>query len=207
MSLNCDIDDMQHDIYATLGASNHSNEERDPNDYYATDPRALELLLDEYGGEIDLRDRIWEPAAGGGHLAEALRKRGHYVYASDVVDHGYEYDRLVDFFKMSAHTLCDIVTNPPYKLATEFIEHALDLVPPGGKVLMFLKVTFLEGKKRKEMFKKYPPKAIYVSSSRLQCAKGGNFDKYANGTGTAIAYAWFLWEKGYSGDTVVRWFN
>lgn len=196
---------MRHDIYATLGASNHSNEERDPNDYYATDPKALELLLDEYGDEIDLLDRIWEPAAGGGHLAEVLRKRGHYVYASDVVDHGYEYDRLVDFFKVSARTLCDIVTNPPYKLATEFIEHALDLVLPGGKVLMFLRLLFLEGQKRKELFEKHPPKTIYVSSSRLQCGKGGVFKKRAGET--ALAHAWFLWEKGFQGTTELKWFN
>ena len=38
-------------------------------------------------------------------------------------------------------------------------------------------------------------------------AKGGDFEKYKNGTGTAIAYAWFLWEKGYKGDTVLKWFN
>lgn len=198
---------MQHDIYATLGASNHSNEERDPNDYYATDPKALELLLDEYGDEINLGKGIWEPAAGGGHLAEALRKRGHYVYASDVVDHGYKYDQLIDFFAVNNANCMDIVTNPPYCVAKEFVEHALEVIDTGRKVLMFLKVTFLESKKRKELFEKYPPRAIYVSSSRLQCAKGGNFDKYANGTGTAIAYAWFLWEKGYNGDTVVRWFN
>ena len=148
---------MQHDIYATLGASNHSNEERDPNDYYATDPKAIELLLDEYGDEINLGKGIWEPAAGGGHLAEALRKRGHYVYASDVVDHGYEYDQLVDFFAVNNANCMDIVTNPPYCVAKEFVEHALEVIDTGRKVLMFLKVTFLESKKRKELFEKYPP--------------------------------------------------
>ena len=196
---------MRNDIYATLGASNHSNDERDPNDYYATDPKALELLLDEYGDEIDLKDWIWEPAAGGGHLAEALLKRGYFVFTTDIADHGYECDQLVDFFKVRALTRCDIVTNPPYRLAKEFIEHALDLVPPGGKVLMFLKLSFLEGQKRKELFEKHPPKTVYVSSSRLQCGKGGVFKKRAGET--AVAYAWFLWEKGYNGATELKWFN
>lgn len=72
---------------------------------------------------------------------------------------------------------------------------------------MFLKLTFLESKKRRELFDKYPPKTIYVSSSRLQCAKNGEFEKYKNGVGTAIAYAWLVWEKGYKGEPVVRWFN
>ena len=198
---------MQHDIYATLGASNHSNEEREANDYYATDPRALELLMEEYADELNLSRRIWEPAAGEGHLAEVLRKRGRTVCATDIIERGYKLDDVVDFFSINSRMYCDIVTNPPYSIAKEFVEHALDIVDEGRKVLMFLRLLFLESKKRKELFEKYPPRAIYVSSSRLQCAKGGNFDKYANGTGTEIAYAWFLWEKGYSGDTVVRWFN
>ena len=61
--------------------------------------------------------------------------------------------------------------------------------------------------KVKELFKKYPPKRIYVSSSRLQCAKNGDFETYKKGTGTAVAYAWYLWEKGYNGDTIIRWVN
>ncbi len=51
---------------------------------------------------------------------------------------------------------------------------------------------------------KLKPKTVYVSSSRLNCAKDGNFDLY---TSSAIAYAWFVWEKGYQGDTIVKWIN
>ena len=116
----------------------------------------------------------------------------------------------LDFLKATKADLDrprDIITNPPYKYAKEFVEKALDLVDEGGKVAMFLKLTFLEGKARKELFLKHPPKVVYVSSSRLQCAKNGNFEEYGKGVGTAIAYAWYVWEKGYSGDTVIRWFN
>lgn len=69
---------------------------------------------------------------------------------------------------------------------------------------MFLKVTFLEGKARKDFFKKYPPKVIYVCSGRIPCAKNGDFDKYPS---SAVAYAWYVWEKGYEGKTEVRWIN
>ena len=96
----------------------------------------------------------------------------------------------------------DIITNPPYKYAKEFVEKALAVVKPGHKVAMFLKLTFLEGKNRRELFKKYPPKCIYVSSARLQCGKNGNFD----GT-SMVAYAWFVWKKGYVGEPKVRWIN
>ena len=80
----------------------------------------------------------------------------------------------------------------------------MQIIPDGNKVAMFLKLTFLEGQKRKAMFQKYPPKIVYVSSSRLNCAKDGDFEKYKS---SAIAYAWFVWEKGYQGDPVIKWFN
>lgn len=101
----------------------------------------------------------------------------------------------------------DIITNPPFKYAQQFIEHAMDINSDGNKVLMFLKVLFLEGKSRKEMFNKYPPKCIYVSSSRVLCAKNADFEGMKNGGGSAIAYAWYEFEKGYKGDTIIKWIN
>lgn len=61
-----------------------------------------------------------------------------------------------------------------------------------------------ESQTRKELFSKYPLKTIYVSSTRINCAKNGDFKTYNSG---AIAYAWYVWEKGYKGDTVVKWIN
>lgn len=72
---------------------------------------------------------------------------------------------------------------------------------------MFLKVQFLEGKKRKKLFEKYPPKIIYVSSSRLLCAKNADFEGMIKGGGSAVAYAWFIWEKGYKDHPIIKWFN
>lgn len=72
---------------------------------------------------------------------------------------------------------------------------------------MFLKLQFLEGKARKALFQKFPPKCIYVASGRLLCAKNGEFEKMKAGGGSAVAYAWFVWQKGYTGETVVKWIN
>lgn len=71
---------------------------------------------------------------------------------------------------------------------------------------MFLKLTFLETQKRKQLFLQHPPKTIYVSSSRLGCSQTGQFNSDGN-TVSAVAYCWFIWEKGYKGDTVIKWFN
>lgn len=72
---------------------------------------------------------------------------------------------------------------------------------------MFLKVQFLEGKERKRLFADFPPKVIYVSSSRIMCAKNGEFEKMREGGGSAVAYAWYVWEKGYKGNTIIKWIN
>lgn len=191
--------------FVTLGASNHSDYEREPDDYYATDPIAAELLLDV---EPDLSN-IWECACGEGHLAKVFDKYGKLGKASDLVDRGYgtQEDFINNIFvNFNPHFQWggDIVTNPPYKFAKEFVLQALKVIPDGRKVCMFLKLTFLEGKDRKEMFKEYPPKTVYVSSSRIKCALGGDFDSIGS---SASAYAWFVWEKGYKGDTVIKWIN
>ena len=86
----------------------------------------------------------------------------------------------------------------------EFVEKAMGIIPKGHKVAMFLKLTFLEGKARREMFRVIPPKIVYVSSSRLKCARNGDFEKSDE---SATAYAWFLWEKGFKDKTIIKWFN
>ena len=186
-------------IYTTLGASNHTEKERETNDYYATEPKAVELLL-----ELEtFHPNVWECACGQGHISEVLKGSGYTVFSSDLIDRGYGKGNF-DFLKCNKQFSGDIITNPPYKYAKEFVEHALEVVTEGHKVAMFLKVQFLEGKARKELFEKYPPKVIYVSSSRLVCAPNGDFE---NAPSSAVAYAWFIWEKGFKGDTIVRWFN
>jgi hypothetical protein len=187
-------------VYTCLGASNHALEDRQVVDYYATDPKAAELLL-----QVEpYLNNIWECACGEGHLGKVFSNYNKLALTSDLINRGYG-NTFVDFLKTDReYWYGDIVTNPPYKYAKEFVEKAIELVQEGRKVCMFLKLTFLEGKARKELFKKYPPKTIYVCSGRIPCAKNGDFDKYPS---SAIAYAWYVWEKGYKGETVVKWIN
>ena len=190
-------------IYMTLGASNHTAKEREANDYYATEPAAVEMLLDleKFGATI------WEPACGQGHISEVLIKRGHTVISTDLVDRGYGLGD-IDFLQtQETGAEIDIITNPPYKYGLEFVKKALEVVAEGRKVAMFLKLQFLEGKNRGKLFEKYPPKTVYVSRGRLLCAKNADFDGMRAGGGSAVAYCWFIWEKGYTGNTVIKWFN
>ena len=186
-------------VFRTLGASNHFLGERQSEDYYATDPLAGELLL-EILPELN---NIWECACGEGHLAKVFNSAGKLAKATDLIDRGY--GDVENFLLCSeSYRNGDIVTNPPYIYAQQFVEHALCLVDTGRYVCMFLKVLFLEGKARKKLFSQYPPKTVYISSSRINCAKNGDFKSY---TSSAIAYAWFVWLKGFQGKTVIEWIN
>jgi hypothetical protein len=125
--------------------------------------------------------------------------------ATDIVDRGYG-ESGVDFLLQTEQWNGDIVTNPPYKYAREFAEHALRLIRNGSLVCMFLKLTFLEGQGRRVFFERYPPSNVIVSVKRVQCAKNGDFEKYPL-TGSAAAYAWFIWQKGYKGEPILSWCN
>lgn len=191
--------------FVQLGASNHSEKERQNNDYYATDPNTLLLLLEQLKkDDIKLHNNIWECAYGEGHLSKILEQKGYKVWSTDLIDRGYGKGN-TDFLKSAPDSWCgDILTNPPYKYAKEFVEKALEVTRTGCYTIMLLKIQFLEGKGRYKLFQKYPPKYVYVNSSRQTCAMNGKFDEY-NKKGNAICYCWFIWEKGFEGEPIIRW--
>lgn len=192
-------------IWKTLGASNHTDKERQNEDYYATDPIAAELLLQIE--DLDKNIPIWECSAGENHLANVFKENGYTVRTSDIIKRT-ETTEVLDFLSDEVTDWNgNIITNPPYSLASKFVEKAMSIIHNGNKCIMFLKLQFMEGKTRKKLFEKYPPKTIWVSSSRIMCAKNGDFQKMIDGGGSAVAYAFYVWEKGYKGDTVIKWFN
>lgn len=188
-------------VFVCNGASNHTDDERQVDDYYATEPKAIYRLLERE----KFSNKVWECTCGGGHMSYALADKGYIVKSSDIVDRGLAGTLIINFLKYSELNTMDIITNPPYKYAKDFVEHALDISADGVKVAMFLKLTFLESKSRKALFEKYPFKTLYVSSERLQCAKNGDFEKYGKGVGTAVAYGWYVWEKGFTGKPTIEW--
>lgn len=198
-------------VYKIIAATNHSDAEREQRDFYATDPIAIDKLV-----SVELKNmshHIYEPSEGNGHLSNRLKYFFFDVCSADIIQRDYPLDYICDFLESNREVekyvrlfSADILTNPPYNKAKEFVLKALDVVREGCNVYMFLKLTFLEGKARyKELFSKYPPRCVYVFSERVMCAKNGEFDKVKEGGGSAVAYAWFCWTKGYKGDTVVKW--
>lgn len=190
----------ENSTYTMLGASNHVDYDRAEHDYYSTDPKAAEMLLEI---EPNLSDSIWECACGENALSNVFKAHGKTVRCSDLVVRCDGIEQL-DFLTCNEpmHDT-DIITNPPYKRSLPFIEKALSLVDDGRYVCMFLKLTFLEGKARRLFFDQNPPIRVWVSSSRLNCGRNG----IVKNTTSAVCYAWFVWQKGYKGHPEIRWFN
>lgn len=185
--------------FSTLGASSHSENEREKHDFYATDPKAIEWLL-----RLEDFSNVWECACGQGHLSKTLISKGVHKRSSDLIDRGFG-ETGVDFLSLDIQEWDgDIITNPPYIYAKEFVLKALQIIPKGNKVAMFLRMQFLESKDRKHLFLEFPPKNVFITSSRISCAKNGDFK---NNKGGAMAYCWFVWQKGYKGETTLKWFN
>lgn len=178
--------------------------ERVEDDYYATPYDATKMLLDSVG----FTGSFLEPCVGGGHIAEVIKQ--YYdteIFGSDLIDRGYPNTLVTDFLTYSFDRKFDnIVTNPPYSLAQEFLEKGIEVINDNGKIAMFLKIQFLEGVKRREMFIKYPPRYIYVFSKRQNPWRNGNqVDEKGKPWASTMCFAWFIWEKGFKGEPIVRW--
>lgn len=185
-------------------AGSSATRDRVENDYYATPPESTRALLcvEEFKGDF------LEPCTGGGHIAEVLKEfyPEAHIQGVDLVDRGYPNTIVKNFFEHGFNGDCDIVTNPPYSMAQEFLEHSMEQLEEGRKVAMFLKIQFLEGAKRKNLFKKYPPKVIHVFSKRQNPWRNGNpLDENGKPWNSTMCFAWFVWEKGFDGSPIINW--
>lgn len=141
-------------LFQAIGAPNYAANDRQAEDYYATEPKATEWLckLERFAGPI------LEPSCGEGHIAKVLMAHGYEVESRDLVNRGFGISDK-DFLAIDNTTWQgDIITNPPYKFALEFVQKALAIIPDGHKVAMFLKIQFLEGKARRKLFDSTPPR-------------------------------------------------
>lgn len=141
---------------------------------------------------------VWEPACGDGAMAKVLAAHGYEVAASDLYDRGY--GGAGTNFLTADRRVANIVTNPPYNSAEQFIDAALRQAT--GKVAMLLRLAFLEGVSRhRTLFKVNPPSRVWAFSERVTFAPAGS----SITTGGTTAYAWFVWDKGGDRSTVLGW--
>ena len=206
-------------------------------DFYATPPKALEMLLDHsstwlqsmldscqrgYNGNIQLiknkkfrtfLNQIWECACGTGNLYKVLEERDFWVVGTDITDHGCDIIKhkgmLHKDFLQQTSTFCwdynisVILTNPPFRYATEFIKHALDILPENGLYIAFMNITYLAGKQRYlDVYRYGRLREVYVFSKRMDVWRNGVPGQTKVGM---MDFAWFVFQKGYVGECSLYW--
>lgn len=182
-----------------MSAAAHKPVNRERDDYYATPCSAIEQLLqvESFNGPI------WEPACGDGAISRVLQDSGYSVVSTDLIDRGFgEGGR--DFLLEWCAAAPNVVTNPPFKLGTEFARHALRLVT--GKVAMLMKIGFIEGPTRADLHDGVHRLArVWVIRRRVTFLKNGLDLVRSEGKGGIHAYAWFVWDRQHYGPPMIGW--
>ena len=185
---------MQNTSHAVMA---QRNEAKGSLDDFPTPPWATRALVEHVlTSKSALRDyTCLEPACGRGHMAVALAPFFKGVAATDIFD--YSFGRESDFLKENhAPSSVDwVITNPPFRLAEEFIGKSLKIARHG--VAMLTRTVFLESVGRYErLFKSTPPTRFAQFTERVPMVKG-RVDKKAS---TATGYGWLVWEKDKLGQ-------
>ena len=172
-----------------------SNREKD--DFYPTPATSMIPFFNQE----TFQGPVWEPACGMGDMSKMMESYGNEVVSTDLVDRGYGKTG-VDFLMETELLAPNIVTNPPYKLAQEFIQKAIDL--GAQKHCWLLRLAFLEGVKRfNDLYAHNPPARIYVFSKRQTMIRGDH-DEAWYGSGK-MAFMWAVWIKDFKGTTELDW--
>lgn len=185
-------------VFRNIGASTHSKYEREKNDFYSTDPIAIQLLHKH--DLLDSNVPYWETACGNGNLSEELKRLGYNVVSSDLFDRGYG-DTGVDFFKCNKVFEGNTITNPPYTYINDWIQHSLKIT--SNKVYIFCRIQTIETITRyNKIYKNNPPSYICPFVKRVQCFRNNDIALH----NSAVCYSWFIWDnKDSSKETKVKW--
>lgn len=177
----------------------------DKFDLYETPTWATELIVERLlqDGVLNLTDIITEPCCGAGAISKVLQNKGFNVISSDIQTQSFIYGEKDTDVKQYEDNSCEVVfTNPPYNQMTKENMLADFLRITNDKLILLLNIFYLSSSDRYELLKNSPLKYIYIHSNRVTMYPYG-VEKPKN-DGTKM-FAWFVWEKGYSGEPNVRW--
>lgn len=153
---------------------------RNERDFYATPESAFAPLLHYLHFDLE----YWEPAQGDGRLVRWLRESGRRADGRDLA---CGFDFLEDTTQRQF-----ILTNPPFSLALEFCDHAINHAP---EVMMLLRLNFLGSQARRPWWATHEPDALFVLSQRPSFGKNKQGRKGTD----ACDYAWFYWGARFRG--------
>lgn len=177
-------------------------------DFYVEPRWAVDQLI----GAETFTGTVHDPACGSGTIPSQFRSAGIPATGSDIVHREFGNGAVCDFFA-DATVRDNIVANPPYKLAEEFARHALRMA--GYKVALILPISFLESQRRDDLYERFPPARVLIFARRPSMPPGvmpdGNETRDAHGAviqptgkGGMTPFAWFVWDHGYRGETVMK---
>lgn len=174
-------------------------------DFYTSPPDFVNKCVELGIISTDKEPVIYEPFAGNGHISELLEAKGFHVITNDIVERNIHLDSIQDFFDKDYKDPIGyyaVVTNPPYKQAQKFVELCLPRLREGDKLVSLLRLDFLTSQARGKFFTEVGQlRDVYIYSYRVKCLKEGIDD----GTSSAVNYAIFVWEAGYSGNPEIHW--
>lgn len=182
-----------------MGEDSSTKRKKEGN-FYETPKWAVEALIKRESFE----GIILEPCSGKGAISKVLESYGYEVVSSDKSKDKSIYGEN----GKDALSLCsiydNIVTNPPYDRneLNELIQK-FQLIYK-RKLALLLRLSFLESEGRREFFSSFPLKVVYVFSSRVTMHPENEESPQNSGT---VAYAWFVWEKGFLGKTTIQWIS
>jgi hypothetical protein len=168
------------------------------SDCYSTPPEAVRALL-----EVEqLPRRIWEPSVGQGPIAAVLKSAGHEVVGTDLHDYGLGYPSGIDFLmeRSAPPDIDTIVSNPPFMLAQQICEKALELVP---RTYFLMRLAFYESQRRSHILENAGLARIYCFRRRLPFMHRLGYQGPKN-SNSGMAFAWFCWDRNHRGPTTLH---
>lgn len=155
-------------------------------------------VVDHLTRAVSFSRTIHDPCCGGGTIPKRLHELGFNTTASDIVDRGY--GDIHDFFA-DGRERQNIVCNPLYKIAEQFLLHAIKITDEKVAAIVNLKFLASQGR-RDRLFLKHPPAHVLICSRRPSMPPGGLGIKATGGTAD---YCWIVWDKIAGGDARVSW--
>lgn len=168
--------------------------ERSDSDFYV-EPRWSVLAL---ARSIKFEGQIYDPACGSGTIPKTFEGLGFTASGSDLKDRGFglpNINFLRDYAKRE-----NIITNPPYNLAEDFIKHAL--VVAEKRIAILARIAFLNGQKRFQLYNQHPPECVVILSKRPSMPPGGRMIMPQGGK---TDFCWIVWNREPRGETIIRW--
>ena len=178
---------------------------KDYSDLYNTPDEAIEALWDYIEHRFDGTQTFFEPCNGKGKVSNWMLENANIGMVTNELfsEHG-ESDYNENFLSVDPYVASEwdfdiILSNPPYRIATEFVNEGFKYAK---EQYHLLRINFLEGKKRYDTLLSLGHlKNVYVFTSRISCSKGVEEEPQAN----AVCYCWYHFDRDYDGLPTLHW--